>query len=190
MKIILGSSSKWRRQIFAEMGYDFEVATADIDEKAIRLTDPRKLTLAIAEAKNVALRSRLSEPCILITADQVVVCNGQILEKPVDGDEARKFLHLYASYPAETYSAIVVTNTDNGKTTEDVDVAKIYFKPLPEEVIDQMIEVGDIMQASGAFFHDDPLLQPYIAKYKGTLDSIGGLPKDLTKKLIEEVTSQ
>ncbi|KAG4995436.1 hypothetical protein JHK86_032263 [Glycine max] len=50
-KIILGSSSKARREILAEMGYEFTVMTADIDEKGIRREKPEDLVMALVEAK-------------------------------------------------------------------------------------------------------------------------------------------
>nr|GFB56805.1 maf-like protein [Tanacetum cinerariifolium] len=50
-KIILGSSSMARREILKQMGYDFTIMTADIDEKSIRKEKPEDLVLALAEAK-------------------------------------------------------------------------------------------------------------------------------------------
>ncbi|KAI3992375.1 hypothetical protein MKX01_031538, partial [Papaver californicum] len=50
-KIILGSSSKSRKDILTEMGYDFTIMTADIDEKEIRMEKPEDLVMALAEAK-------------------------------------------------------------------------------------------------------------------------------------------
>uniref|UniRef100_A0A2P2KVP8 Maf-like protein DDB_G0281937 n=1 Tax=Rhizophora mucronata TaxID=61149 RepID=A0A2P2KVP8_RHIMU len=51
MQLILGSSSKARQKILAEMGYEFTVMTADIDEKCIRKEKPEELVMALAEAK-------------------------------------------------------------------------------------------------------------------------------------------
>ncbi|NQS90060.1 Maf family protein, partial [Patescibacteria group bacterium] len=89
MKIILGSQSKGRKKMLEEMGVEFEIMPADIDEKAIRLKDPKELVLVIARAKADALKPRISEPAILITSDQVVVWQGKIREKPENGKEAR-----------------------------------------------------------------------------------------------------
>ncbi|MCH91503.1 maf-like protein [Trifolium medium] len=50
-KIILGSSSIARRKILSEMGYEFTLMTADIDEKSIRKDTPEELVTALAEAK-------------------------------------------------------------------------------------------------------------------------------------------
>ena len=96
LPIILGSSSIWRKQVLTNLGYKFTTMSPDIDEKAIRYNwryyftvltlfrdpDPTKLTLMIANAKADALLSKVTEPSILITSDQVIVCNGVIREKP------------------------------------------------------------------------------------------------------------
>jgi predicted house-cleaning NTP pyrophosphatase (Maf/HAM1 superfamily) len=54
---------------------------SDIDEKKIRHKDPRKLALAIAYAKADSLLPQITEPAVLITTDQAVVCNNKIIEK-------------------------------------------------------------------------------------------------------------
>lgn len=51
MRLILGSASRTRQAILKEMGYRFEVQTADIDEKAIRKSDAQELVMALAHAK-------------------------------------------------------------------------------------------------------------------------------------------
>ncbi|KAM1021515.1 hypothetical protein ACFX13_043329 [Malus domestica] len=77
-KIILGSASIARRKILAEMGYEFTVVTADIDEKSIRTEKPEELVLVLAKAKADAIISKLqsinkqekdTEPTIVIAAD-------------------------------------------------------------------------------------------------------------------------
>lgn len=82
-KIILGSSSMPRQHILAEMGYDFTVMTADIDEKAIRKEKPEELVTALAEAKADAILSSLQNvdsfvedvhTTLLITADTSCEC--------------------------------------------------------------------------------------------------------------------
>ncbi|XP_022844348.1 maf-like protein DDB_G0281937 isoform X2 [Olea europaea var. sylvestris] len=69
-----------RRQILSEMGYDFTIMSADIDEKSIRKETPEDLVMALAEAKAEAIMSRLAitdnlkelkRPTLLLTADTV-----------------------------------------------------------------------------------------------------------------------
>ena len=187
MKIILGSKSPGRKQILTKMGYEFTVLDPNIDEKAIRNDDPKKLVVAIACAKTQALLPKINEAAILITFDQVVCCNGKILEKPKDQNEARKFLHMYMQYPAETITAVVVTNTLNKKQDSGVDIAKIWFHPITENMIEQISNQEYVVNCAGGFSLDDPLLKKYIAKIEGEPDSITGLPIDLTKQLILKV---
>ena len=185
MKIILGSSSQWRKQILLELGYEFDVISPGIDEKGIRHDNPEQLTLAIAEAKNEAVRARVNEPAIIITSDTVVVCNGEVREKPANTEEAYEFLKSYSTYPAETCTAVVVSNTESGLMIKEVDIAKIYFRPIPDEVILKLINQGNIFHSSGGFITEDPLLNPFIDRIDGTIDSIMGMPKNMTRKMIE-----
>src|SRR3989344_9516090 len=92
MRIILGSKSPRRATILKEMGYEFEIMPSHIDERAITSDDPAQLALLLARAKADALLPKITPPAILITADLIVVWNGQIREKPTTPDEARRFL--------------------------------------------------------------------------------------------------
>lgn len=168
-------------------GWSFEVMPADIDEKVIRKEDPKELTMALAKAKAEALRSKINEPSILITADQVVNWNGQILEKPENAEEARKFLRGYAKYPAKTVNALVVTNTSTGKQRGENDVSTVYFRPFPGEVIEKLIEEGNIFSQAGAFSTEDPLVKPLVERIEGTVDSVEGLSIEILERLMKEV---
>ena len=188
MKIILGSKSKGRKKMLEEMGIEFEVVAADIDEKAVRFDDPKELVLALAKAKADALRLKISEPAILITSDQVVTWQGKIREKPEDEKEAKEFLHGYNLRPAETVTAVVVTNLETGKQMEEVDVAKVYFSPFSENEINDIVSEGQVFHVAGGFIVDGEKWADHIKKIKGTRDSVMGLPKDITRRLIQEVS--
>lgn len=167
------------------MGLEFETMSPDIDEKSIRDTDPVKLVLAIARAKAEALTQKVKEPCLLITSDQVTLYNGEIREKPVSAEQAREFLRSYSIAPVETISAVVVTNTGNGKQVEGTDRVTIHFKTIPEAVIDTLIAEGDVMYCAGGFIVEHPLLQPLIKQMDGEMDSVMGLPGKLTEELLK-----
>lgn len=168
------------------MGYRFETMAADIDEKAIRDGDPRRLTPLLAHAKADALLPGIRS-ALLVTSDQVVVCNGRILEKPENSREAHEYLEGYAEFPAETVTAVVVTNAATRRMAEGVDVAKVVFRRIPPDVIDRLVRSGEILHHAGAFSIEDPLLKDYIVRIEGEPESIMGLPKEMMKRLIEEV---
>lgn len=184
MRIILGSQSHGRRELLAAMGYACAVMPAHIDERAIRADDLGALTLALAHAKADALLPQIHEPALLITADQVVVWQGMIREKPAHAEEARAFLRGYAEGPAETVTAVVVTHTATGVRRQGVDRATVWFHRIPEAVIDQVIARGDIFAHAGGFSITDPLLEASIARVDGTTESVIGLPTALTRRLL------
>ncbi|XP_020600320.1 maf-like protein DDB_G0281937 isoform X2 [Phalaenopsis equestris] len=179
-KIILGSSSSSRRQILSDMGYEFSIMTADIDEKKIRMERPEELVMALAEAKADAIISKLQviefrekdEPTLLITADQVVVHGGKIREKPSSKEEAREFLKGYSEGHAATVGSVLVTNLMNGVRKGGWDRAEV--------------DEGEVMYVAGGLLVEHPLTSPFVEAMVGTLDSIMGLPKDLTERLIQD----
>jgi len=185
MKIILGSQSKGRKKVMEDMRLDFEIMPADIDEKAIRHDDPEKMVLEIAKAKAEALKARIKEPAILITADTVVLWKGEVREKPKDRDEAAVFLRGYNEAPAAVVTAVVATNLENGKSRAAVDKATVHFKPHTDEDIAKQVADGHVLNYAGAFTLLD---EGHVESIDGALDSVLGLPKKLTLRLIGDVS--
>lgn len=187
LKIILGSASKWRRQILEKAGYEFSVMEPNIDERKIRHSDPKKLALALAYAKADALIPQIKEPALLITVDQVVLCNGHIYEKPNSAQEAREFMRSYSQHPAQTITAVVVTNTKTNKQVSGIDIVNINFKPIPEFIIDRLIAKREIFSCAGGFQieDEDGKLNPYIENIDGEIDSVKGLPIKLMENLMQ-----
>ena len=91
MNIILGSKSSGRKYVLQQAGYVFDIMISDIDEKAIRSDNYEELPLLIARAKAKALLKKIIEPSILITGDGIVMCNGQMREKPESEEQARAY---------------------------------------------------------------------------------------------------
>lgn len=174
-------------ELAQEFGFDFEIMSPDIDEKAVRSDSPSDLVMAIANAKADVLVSIIKEPVILICSDQVVLYEGKIREKPVDEREAREFLESYEFVHPETLGAVVVVNMETGKRASGLQKSKVYFKSLPKEIIDEHIKTGMSFRGAGAFCLHDPILKDYIDHVDGGFDSATGLSKDLVKSLIVEV---
>ncbi|KAI9002727.1 inosine triphosphate pyrophosphatase-like protein [Gaertneriomyces semiglobifer] len=206
--ILIATSSKFRLRILKSATPPIPVArtlSPDIDEKNVidRSTNPNDadtVCLAVAKAKNDAVLRILEaekpfeertedEHYLVVTLDQVVSYKGVVREKPTDVEECRRFLRSYRDdVPAETHSAIVVTNTATRATVSGIDVARQYFQPVPESVIDALIEKGDVMWCCGGFLIDDPIIYPYLARRDGDEDSIIGMPVKLLRKLLEEAS--
>ncbi|KAL8026706.1 hypothetical protein ABFX02_14G046500 [Erythranthe guttata] len=195
-KIILGSSSIARKQILSDMGFQFTTMYADIDEKAIRKEKPEDLVMALAEAKADAIVGKLQniknqetdgKSTLVIAADTVVVYEGVIREKPSNKEEARQFLKDYSGGHAATVSSVLVTNLKTGLKKGEWDKVEIHFHDIPEEIIESLIEEGIVLNVAGGLIIEHPLVLPYVKQVVGGTDSVMGLPKALTRRLMNEV---
>lgn len=156
----------------------------NIDERAIRDPDPFKLTLKLAHAKAEALLSQITKPSILVTGDQVVYFQGQILEKPDNEQHARELLRGYRGQYVEVINGVVVVNTQTGKRAETNDVIKIHFNEFPDEVIETLVREGDAMYCAGALKVEHPALSAYTKSRTGTDDSLMGIPVEPVRELV------
>ena len=189
MKIILGSQSENRRQVLAEAGYAFEVMAPRIDEKAIRHENLYELPLRLAHAKATALLPHIKEPAMLITADQVIVWNGELREKPRDFNEARRYLETFSGskYPAECVNGITITNTANGKSLTEREISKVFFSKIPQETIEEFLNQGIMYKYAGGFTPQSEILRPYL-RIEGTFESVLGLPLDIVERCMKELS--
>ena len=156
---VLGSGSYTRKLILTNAGYTFSILKADIDERSLGNREDAsrasELVLLLANAKADAILPNIPEAYkteILLTADQVVVHNNRILEKPKDRIEAQHFIDGYGRLPCSTVGSIVLTDIQSGKRVAGVDTATIHFDPIPQTAIDRLLEEG-VYQCSPNFSH-------------------------------------
>jgi septum formation protein len=199
--VMLASSSKWRRALIAEiLPEGFELAenpiSPDINEKAIRREDPEDMVKAIAHAKADKVLSvlesthRKEKVHLVVCADQVVEYDNQVREKPLTKEQAKDHLQSYGANakPAKCITGVVVVCTATQERFEGTDVALQYFKPVPDRVADALIAKGDIMHCAGSFVVEDPLMIPYLEKRVGEVESVQGMPRGTTRRLLLEAS--
>jgi septum formation protein len=188
MKLILGSSSKYRKEVLEKHGYEFETMSPDVDELAIRSRDYHELPLLLAQAKARAVAAKISESALVIGVDIVVICDGELYEKPQSHDEVRAWLKKYGEgYPVETVCGIWLINTETGKEVGEVDVCRLVFSPVPEHAVEEFIKYGEPLTRGGGFSIQLPYLKPYINTFQGTIESIVGMPVHLLEELLAKV---
>lgn len=189
MKIILGSQSENRKTVLANAGYVFDILVSDINERAIRHEDFYELPLLLAKAKAAALLPRINEPALLITADQVIVWNGELREKPRDSAEARRYLETFSGseYPAECVNGVTVTNTATGKSLTEREVSRVYFSKIPADTIEQFLVECNPLKYAGGFTPQSSLLSPHL-RIEGSFESVLGLPMNVVEHCMKELS--
>jgi len=112
MRVILASGSAIRRKLMTDAGLKFDVVVKPVDESAIKdamLADKarlRDIADALAEAK--AMRVSLIEAGLVIGADQIMVMNDTLFDKPIDIDDARNRLKLMRGQTHFLIGAVVI----------------------------------------------------------------------------------
>jgi septum formation protein len=199
--LVLGSKSWSRRTLLAEVVPQFTVVVADFDEASIRNSNPRTLVLLLGHAKADALLASDALPGptpaapaapgknLMITGDSVVTHKGRILEKPDSKAQAREFLQSYATGPATTVSSIVVTDLDSGLRWDGVAEAEVHFRPMPGDVIDDLIENGGSMESAGGLRIEHPAVEKYTDYILGEKSAVMGFSTLLAEELLTRALS-
>lgn len=144
--IVLASKSPRRKELLQYITTDFVIKSAEVDET---------LPDGITPDKAVEYLSRIkAEPFgnnddIIIGADTVVSCNGEILGKPKDTDDARKMLQLLSGREHEVYTGVTVIKGDEVSTFSVCTGVKFF--DLTDEDIDRYIATGEPMDKAGAY---------------------------------------
>jgi septum formation protein len=196
-EILLGSSSFSRKNILTKNGIPFKVIKPDVDEQSLgdrtKGADPIDLVTLLAKKKTEAILNTeankldLQNHRILLTADQVVTFQGNILEKPFDVEQARHFIRGYSENTCATVGCLVATDLRTKQMAFGIDNAVIHFKKIPDNVIETLLAEGTCMLCAGGLMVEHPLLEPYIASVDGSQESLMGLSCDLFLDLLEQL---
>ncbi len=188
MKYILASMSPRRKEILTEMGIDFSVEPADIDEN-IGIEDPKLLVkeLSLLKATHIAAKHS-GENCLIIAADTVVSLKGEILGKPSSEEEAERMLSMLSGATHSVFTGYCVSDCKTGKTVSKCAETKVVFRNLGKEEIEDYIKSGEPMDKAGAYGIQGGAGK-FVIETSGEYSNVVGLPKEaLTALLNEEFT--
>lgn len=178
-KVILASASKTRSGLLKKAGLKFTVQPADVDEaqiKKISFNIPIKKMariLAITKAKQV---SDVHAEALVIGADQILDCQGELFDKPIGRDGVRAHLRKLRGNTHRLISAACVV--EEGKVVWwKTEIANLTMRDFSDEFINQFIEIaGESAMASvGAYRIEDIGIQLF-SRINGDYFTILGLP--------------
>lgn len=153
--IVLASRSPRRKELLAKTGLKFSVVVSGGEEKA-ETSDPaetvEKLSLDKASAVADLLQAE-KEPQLIIGADTVVACDGEILGKPSDREDAFRMLWKLQGQTHQVYTGVTLLlkkkHTWQAHTfSEKTDV---QFYPVSREELLAYIETGEPMDKAGSY---------------------------------------
>ena len=138
-RIVLASTSKYRRELLARLGLPFEVAAPDVDEAALAQETPQDTALRLAQAKARAVAARFADG-VIIGSDQVAVLDGLALGKP--GNHANALRQLKAMRGKEVifHTALCVCDAGSGRALSRVVPFHVRFRDYSDAQIERYLE--------------------------------------------------
>jgi septum formation protein len=146
-RLILASSSPYRRELLARLRLPFEAISPDVDETPQDGEAPAALALRLSVAKAMAVASQ-HPGCIVIGSDQVATVDGEPIGKPGDFPRAQAQLRKLAGQTVEFHSALAVTD---GQRVEKTDVVTLCrFRALSDAAIDAYLRAETPFDTAGS----------------------------------------
>lgn len=149
-RLVLASSSRYRRALLERLGVAFDVMAPDVDEAAEPGEPPMKTATRLAEAKARAVAARCGGDALVIGSDQVADCEGVAVSKPTDPADAVRMLQSLSSRTIVWHTALVLLDARSGRLqSECVDVSSTFL-PLSREQIDAYLAREQPYDCAGA----------------------------------------
>ena len=147
MNLILASASPRRKELLSLFHIPFIIRVADIDE-AMDASKPAAEEVARVSALKAAAVEREADD-IVIAADTIVVCAGNVLGKPHSEEEAKQMLRLLSGRDHQVMTGCTVLRGETCVTFTEI--TDLHFRPLSQQEIEDYVNSGEPMDKAGSY---------------------------------------
>ena len=174
-RIILASNSPRRRELLAGLGIDYEVYTLQgVDESYPSDLPVEQIAEYIAAEKAAAYQKQMAVDELIITADTIVVVDGEVMGKPHDADDARRMLHKLSNRTHQVITGVSITTTEKQRRFSVI--TDVTFKSLTNEEIDYYITNYRPVDKAGAYGIQEWIGYIGVTGLNGSYFNVMGLP--------------
>ena len=183
VRLVLGSASPRRSELLSQLGINFEVRPADIDEAVQAGETPTAYVARLSREKAGAV-GRAGE--LVVAADTTVVVEGEILAKPDDQDDARRMLTLLSGRTHVVHTGVTVLRVGARSETQVVDTA-VTFIDLDALSIAWYLATGEPSGKAGGYAIQGAGAA-LVERINGSVTNVIGLPLAETVAMIRDVS--
>lgn len=149
-KLVLASTSPYRRVLLEKLGVPFECAAPDVDESPLPGESPRHLVVRLAQEKAKSLAARFPDH-LIIGSDQVCVLDGIITGKPHTEENARQQLLKARGNIVTFYTGLALYNSATGHLQTECEPFDVHFRHLSEQEIEDYVRKERPLNCAGSF---------------------------------------
>ncbi len=147
--LVLGSTSRYRRELMERLKIDFQVASPDVDEAPLAGEAPADLARRLALAKAHAVAARFPD-AVVIGSDQVAQLDGDSLGKPGDHGRATQQLRRMRGRTVIFQTAVAVVCHASGFEQSDLAPVRVVFRDLSDEEIEAYLRAEQPYDCAGS----------------------------------------
>ena len=147
--VVLGSTSRYRRELMERLRIPFSVAAPDVDETPATGESPRDLALRLALAKAKAVAAQHPES-VVVGSDQVADLAGVPLGKPGEHARAVQQLRQMRGQTVVFQTALAVVCLATGFEAVDLAAVRVVFRDLSDEEIESYLQAEKPYDCAGS----------------------------------------
>jgi septum formation protein len=182
MRFILASQSPRRRELLASIGLQFDVMPSDVPEVHQAGESPEEYVARLSRDKAAAIAAKHPDSWI-IAADTTVLLGEELLEKPVDDEDAKRMLSTIAGKTHIVYSGVTLQNAARGWRDTRVAESEVRVLPLDERDIAWYVSTGEPLDKAGAYAVQG-IGAMFIDSIHGSYTNVVGLPLALLFQML------
>ncbi len=187
MEFILASKSPRRSELLKATGYKFKVLTLEISESFNENLNLDEQIIDVAQTKGEAVASTLksseSKEYLVLSADTVVVLDGQIFGKPSDLKHAKKILLSLRNKTHSVKTAICFIHLPSFQIYTGLDTSLVSFKSFSDLELEEYLQTNEWTDKAGAYGIQGAAAK-LIERREGSLSNIIGLPMELVQSMM------
>ncbi len=149
-RLVLGSSSPFRKALLEKLDLSFDCDSPDIDETPLKNESPKDMVVRLAKLKAQAIAVRHPQS-IIIASDQCATLDGNIIGKPGDHAGAVEQLTNASGRAVTFYTSLCVYNAGTNQFEECIEPFYVYFRELSQEQIENYLNKEQPYNCAGSF---------------------------------------
>jgi septum formation protein len=178
--VVLASRSPTRRRLLETLLCHFDVVAPEVNEATISSPKPADLAAqrAAAKARDVAARR---PDALVIGADTLAVCGGEVIGKPRDRADATRILRMLTQSVHEVITAVCVVAPD-GREVRGCAVTRVEMRVRDDAEIERLADRPGVLEKAGAYElqADDP----HVVSLDGSASTVMGLPLENLRRAL------